>query len=611
MRVVCDIETDGLDATKIWCCVCKDLHTGSVTVFRPAELCNCSCVAKEDVKGITVLPSTSAKAFFRDCEEIIGHNFINFDMQVLNRLWSCNIPLKKVTDTLVLSRLDDAKRDKGHSLREWGIALGNYKDHYEDWSQWTQEMEDYCIQDVNVTETVYKHLLPRMLKIPKETIRREHVSQYLLEKQREYGFYFNVEECLKLKAEIDADYFKLLQEIKAEFPPMKKVVKVYTPRYNKDGSMCAVSKRIVNSDVAEDNGDGTYNIIEWVEFDVNSPKQIVERLKPYWHPIIFNKPRADGSVTPKVCPENLETVSEDAPESIQKIVRCKIDTSRSTLLQSFLDATDANGRLHGNVASIGAATHRMAHTKPNTANVPSAGLYGERIRALFIAPKGYKIVGCDAAGIQLRALASYVGDDDLIHQILHGDIHVYLAKIYGLLPADAVYDETIPEHKKARKVGKTTTYSILMGAGVAKVGQITGKDGRTVMNNLTSGIKGLKKFKDSFRYKAAVGSYKALDGRIVKLKNTHLAMSSHLQSFEQAVVKWVMIEAHKRLTKLGLDFHQVAVVHDEIQYEVREDQAELLATTVAKCFEDAGEYFKTKCPLAGDYKIGNNWSESH
>jgi DNA polymerase-1 len=592
MRVVCDIETDGLDATKIWCCVCKDLDTGKVTVFRDGD-------------------HIPAKAFFRDCTEIIGHNFINFDMQVLNRLWSCNIPLKKVTDTLVLSRLDDAKREKGHSLREWGIALGNYKDHYEDWSQWTQEMEDYCIQDVNVTETVYKHLVPRMLKIPKETIRREHVSQYLLEKQREYGFYFNVEECLKLKAEIDADYMKLLAEIKAEFPPMKKIVRVYTPRYNKDGSMCAVSKRIVSSDAAEDNGDGTYNIIEWVEFDVNSPTQIVERLKPYWHPVIFNKPRADGTCTPKVCPENLETVSEDAPESIQKIVRCKIDTSRSTLLQSFLDATDENGRLHGNVASIGAATHRMAHTKPNTANVPSAGLYGEQIRALFIAPKGYKVVGCDAAGIQLRALASYVGDDDLIHQILHGDIHVYLAKIYGLLPADAVYDESIPEHKKARKVGKTTTYSILMGAGVAKVGQITGKDGRTVMNNLTSGIKGLKKFKDSFRYKAAVGSYKALDGRMVKLKNTHLAMSSHLQSFEQAVVKWVMIEAHKRLTKLGLDFHQVAVVHDEIQYEVREDQAELLATTVAKCFEDAGEYFKTKCPLAGDYKIGNNWSESH
>jgi len=590
--VLCDIETDGLDATKIWCCVCKDLHTGEFTIFRDGD-------------------AEKATEFFKDCDQIIGHNFVSFDMRVLNRLWHCNIPLKKVTDTIILSRLDDAKRERGHSLREWGEFLGNYKDHYEDWSQWTQEMEDYCKQDVNVTESVYKYLVPHMSKIPKETIRREHVCQYLLEEQKEYGFYFNVEECLKLKAEIDADYFKLLSEIKKDFPQTKKVVRVYTPRYNKDGSMCAVSKRIVESDVAEPNGDGTYNIIEWVEFDINSPKQIVERLKPYWHPVIFNKPKADGTCTPKVCPENLETVSAEAPESIQKIVRCKIDTSRSTLLQSFLDATDSNHRLHGTVTSIGAATHRMAHTKPNTANVPSAGLYGEDIRALFIAPKGYKIVGCDAAGIQLRALASYVGDSDLIHQILHGDIHVHLAKIYGLMPKDAVYDENIPELKKARKVGKTTTYAILMGAGVAKVGQITGKDGRTVMNNLTEGIKGLKKFKDSFRHKAAVGCYKALDGRMVKLANTHLGMSSHLQSFEQSVVKWVMVEAYKRLKKLGLDFHQVAVVHDEIQYEVREDQAEVLAKTVAECFKDAGEYFHTACPLAGDYKIGSNWKESH
>lgn len=590
--IVCDIETDGLNPTKIWCCVCKELGKNEYTVFRDGD-------------------ANKAKEFFKDCDEIIGHNFVSFDMRVLNKLWKCKIPLKKVTDTIIWSRIDDAKREKGHSLREWGIALGNYKDHYEDWSQWTQEMEDYCKQDTNVTESVYKFLKPLIERVPAETVRREHVCQYLLEEQKEYGFYFNVEECLKLKAVIDEDYNKLLQEIIKDFPPTKKVIRQYTPRYNKDGNMCAVSQRIVNSDRAEPLGDGTYNIIEWQEFDINSPSQIVERLKPYWHPVIFNKPRADGKCTPKVCPENLETVSKDAPESIQRIVRCKIDTSRSTLLQSFLDATDSKCRLHGTVTSIGAATHRMAHTKPNTANVPSRGLYGEDIRALFIAPPGYKVVGCDAAGIQLRALASYVKDPDLVHQILNSDIHVYLAKIYGLMDKDVVYDETVKELKKARSIGKTTTYAILMGAGVAKVGQITGKNGQEVMNNLTQGIKGLKKFKEGFKYQSALGYYKALDGRYVKLNNPHLGMSSHLQSFEQAVVKYVMVAAYKKLKKLGLDFHQVAVVHDEIQYEVREDQAELLAETVAGCFKEAGEYFNTFCPLAGDYKIGNNWKESH
>lgn len=592
MRVYCDIETDGLDATKIWCCVCKDLDTGSFTVFRDGD-------------------AEAARDFFKECTGIVGHNFIAFDMKVLNKLWNTDIKIKQVVDTVVLSRLYNAKLEGGHSLRSWGERLGNYKDHHEDWSKWSQEMEDYCKQDVNVTETLYKKMLVYLRQVPKETIRREHISQYLLEIQKDNGFLMDIKEATKLLSHIQEEYMKLLSELQQDFPPEKRLIKTYTPRYKKDGTMTSQSARITSADNAEPNGDGTYSLYEWVEFDINSPQQIVRRLAPYWHPVIWNKPNQSGQSTPKVCIENIETVDDTAPASVVKIVRCKVCASRATLLESFLKACDDDGRMHGTVTSIGAATHRMSHTNPNTANVPSRGLYGAEIRALFKAREGYRVVGCDASGIQLRALAHYVGDEELIHQILHGDIHVHLAKIYGLLPANENYDETIAEHKKARNTGKTTTYSILMGAGVAKVGQITHKDGKEVMNRLVTGIKGLSKFKNSFRIKASMGYYTALDGRRVWLKNTHLGMSSHLQSFEQAVVKWVMIEAYKKLKKASIDFLQVAVVHDEIQYEVREDQAETLGQIVADTFKEAGEYFHSRCPLAGEYKVGSSWEESH
>ena len=594
-RIYCDIETDGLNPTKIWCCVCKDCETGEFTVFRDGD-------------------ADKAKEFFKDCSEVIGHNFINFDMRVLNKLWNVGIKLHQVTDTIILSRLFDAK-GIGHSLKEWGERLGEYKDHHEDWSKWSQEMEDYCKQDVNVTAKLYQKLA-KVCPAPQDVIRLEHSVQFLLERQREYGFLIDVKEAIALKARIDAEYMSLIEDLKIAFPPRKKLLKNYVPRYNKDGAMCAVSKRIIQSENVEDAGDGTYNIYEMEEFNIDSPTQIVERLEPYWHPVVFNKPsktRPDYR-SPKVCIENIETVNADAPEAIQKIVRCKIDKSRSTLIESFLKATDDNGRMHGTVISIGAATHRMAHTNPNTANVPSRGLYGDEIRALFKAAKGYKIVGVDASGIQLRALCHYIQDEKFRYSICHGDQHAYLATVYGLLPSDKPYDETIPEMKKARSTGKTVTFCIIMGGGAAKVGLIVGgdeKQGKKIMNSLKSGLHGFSKFKMEHERYALKQGYRAIDGRWVRVKNAHLCMSSMLQSFESCIVKWVMVEAYKRLTKAGIDFHQVAVVHDEIQYEVKEEQAEELGKIVEQCFRDAGERFKSFCPLDGEAKIGNNWKESH
>ena len=257
----------------------------------------------------------------------------------------------------------------------------------------------------------------------------------------------------------------------------------------------------------------------------------------------------------------------------------------------------------------------MAHRNPNTGNIPSSkSLYGKECRALYKGPEGKKLVGCDASGIQLRALAHYVRDPELVKQILEGDIHVHMAKIYGLLKPDEVYDETIKEHKKARATGKTITYAILMGAGAAKIGQILGGNSKlnnATMKRLASGIHGWSKFKSQIELRASIGYFTALDGRRISLPNAHKGMSFYLQSFEQAVVKWVMWTAYQRATKAGIDFKQVAVVHDEVQLEVEESRAEEIGKIYQQCFRDAGVFFKTFCPLEGEYKIGDNWEESH
>lgn len=597
MRVVFDIEADDLLATKIWCCCCYDLDSQTWKVFRDGD-------------------AEQARQYFEAADQVIGHNIIDFDLPTLKRLWSINVPIKKVFDTVVASRLANPKRPKGHSLREWGEALGNYKDRFEDWSHWTQEMEDYCKQDVRVTCDVFKKVQQELRGFSKISIDLEMRSQYLLSIQHWNGFDFDMEGAIALKSKMMAEYFPLIQKLQDAFPPRKVLVGTYQARRKKDGSLTGKSAEIIlKPNVEKTDTPDLYNVYEYKEFMIDSPSEIRERMKPYWHPVIWNKPTKDGSVTPKVCDENLETVGDDAPEAIKDIVRCKILKSRSTLVQSFIDACWKDNRVHGDVISVGASSNRMAHRNPNTGNIPNdKSLYGHECRALYRAPEGRRIVGCDASGIQLRALAHYVKDPELVKQITDGDIHVHMAKVYGLMPADTVYDENIKELKMARSRGKTITYAILMGAGAAKIGQLAGGDdklGRHIMKRLESGIHGWSKFKSAIEIRAKIGYFIGLDGRRIALPNAHKGMSFYLQSFEQAVVKWVMWNAYLRLRKAGIVFKQVAVVHDEIQYEVNEADAEQVGQIVQQCFRDAGVYFNTFCPLEGEYKVGKDWSESH
>jgi len=595
--IVLDIETNGLRPTKIWTCVCLEPKSGNFIIFY------------EESKE-------ACKEFLEKQDLIIAHNGIDFDFPVLKKLWGVGIKVSQVYDTLVASRLADPKRESGHSLKEWGKKLGVYKDHYEDWSKLTDEMVDYCKQDCRVCWAIYNRVRDELAGFSPYSVKIEMRSQWILSKQHYNGFDFDMDAAIALKNQMESEYFVLINRIREAFPPRKHLIGTYTARRKKDGTFTAKSAEIImRPNVEPTDTKDVYNVWEEKEFIIDSPSEIRERLAPYWHPVIWNKPTKTGEITAKVCDTNLETVGDDAPEAIKDIVKCKILKSRSTLVQSFIDACWEDGRVHGDVISCGASSHRMAHRNPNTANLASfKSLYGKEVRALFIAPPGKVLVGCDLSGIQLRALAHYLNDKELIKQILEGDVHVHLARIYGLLPQDAVYDEHNTEHAKARARGKTVTYSVLMGAGAAKVGQILGRDteaGREVMHRMEAGLHGLSKFKANIEARAKIGWFKALDGRRVKLPNAHLGVSYYLQSFEQAVVKLAMYKWHQALDKKGIKYKQVSIVHDEWTVEVDPEHAKEVGETIVKAIREAGEALKSNIPLDGEYKIGKNWLEIH
>ena len=136
----CDIETDGIDATKVWCIAVHNIDTDQVITFAGS----CLNLFK---------PWLESEA---DC--LIFHNGISFDVRILRRLLGVNIKINQMRDTLVMSQLFNPVRDKGHSLQSWGEILHYPKMECEDFSTYTDDMLEYCKNDVNLTETLYKQL---------------------------------------------------------------------------------------------------------------------------------------------------------------------------------------------------------------------------------------------------------------------------------------------------------------------------------------------------------------------------------------------------------------------------------------------------------------------
>ena len=167
MTLVFDLETNGLlhDVTRIHCLAIYDSTTDTVETYNDEK--NNRYSISEGVNKLLV------------ADTLVGHNVIGFDLAVLGKLYNYFTPRARIVDTLLLSRLyhpnlyDIDHRHKWrhmplqlygrHSLESYGYRLGEYKGEFgktSDWSEWSQEMEDYCAQDVEVTKKLCDHFHP-------------------------------------------------------------------------------------------------------------------------------------------------------------------------------------------------------------------------------------------------------------------------------------------------------------------------------------------------------------------------------------------------------------------------------------------------------------------
>lgn len=592
---VFDIETDGfLDVlTKIHCLVVQCARTGELRSFADKP-------GYEPINvGLTLL---------YQAEMVIGHNILCFDLPAITKVYPDWRYQGEVYDTLTMSRViyanmisvDFKFKFKGmpmsmygrHSLASWGYRLGDWKGDYSGgWDKWSKDMQDYCEQDVRVNTKIYKKLLeknydPRCTEL-------EHEFQKYIISQEYHGVPFDVEKAEAMANEIGPAKEALKNKIRETIPFLVKEEEFIPKRDNKTMGYKKGVPFIKRKEIP---------------FNPGSRTQIVKLLKSKygWNPTDFT-----DKGNPTVKREVLEKLTdwEEVPYLIDYLDMHKLSGQLYSGQYAWLKL-QKEGRIHGGVITNGAVTGRCTHNRPNLAQVPSLRSYkGEECRSLFYAPKGYKMVGADASGLELRMLAHYLTPFDggrYGRIIIEEDVHTANQQAAGL---------------ESRDDAKTFIYAYLYGAGDAKLGSIVepkssesrqrtiGADLRRKFLTKTEGLgKLVARVNNAYKTRRHLIG---LDGRLLHPRSAHKALNTLLQGGGAVVMKQATVLAAQELRADGLIWQPALHIHDEIQILTKEDNAEMAGQILVDGIVKAGTTLNLQCPLDGEYKIGDSWAETH
>ena len=579
MQLVFDIETDSLSPTEIHCIVAIDEKDKQYTF---------------DIIDGTIDEGIS---FLSKADKLIGHNIIGFDIPAIKNLHKVNLWHEdKVIDTLVLSRLLNPVREKGHSLEVWGNKLGVLKSTPpEDFTTYTKDTLKYCIQDVILNKILFEQLKKESVGFSMDSINLEHQVTYILKQQEENGFLFDEQKAMVLIADLTCKIKETVDEVHATFKPKWVDMKLVSPKLKKDGTLSksGLTEEEYNARLKSKNIK-PFMRQQLQEFNLGSRKQIGEYLIDFgWKPQKFT-------------PTGQPIVDEGTLKKITHIKEAKLIADfllyqkRLAQVKSWVEAVKEDGRVHGAVISTGAITGRMSHRNPNMAQVPGVySPFGTECRACWTVSDGHKLVGIDASGLELRMLAHYMANEEYINEIINGDIHTANQKSAGL---------------ESRDKAKTFIYALIYGAGDEKLGSIVQgnrADGKRLRESFLDSQPSFRTLKERVARAAAKGYLKGLDGRKIWLRHKHAALNTLLQGCGAIVMKKALIIFDDLLRLQTVPAKIVGNIHDEWQVEVPEQQAEHVGALAVRCIEQASTEYNLRCPLTGEYKIGENWSDTH
>jgi len=612
MALIFDTETNGFlaETHTCHCLVIKTTTTQQRYVFN-----NQGTLPSVEV-GLKLLMDATLDGVF-----IVAHNGIKFDIPAMQKVYPWFKPdMNFVRDTLVMSRLifpdlydwDAARVAKGkmpafltnkQSLKAWGYRLGEHKADYDGgFATWNQPMEDYCVQDVDTLEVLWNFLVKQ--NYAEYSVTLEHQVAGIIWRQEQYGFLFNKKAAQDLHVKLVAHKLKLEEQIKL----------VFFPRYLRAGKTMIPKrdhKRLNYTALAG------FTPVKHTEFNPSSRDHVAVWFKALfgWAPLAYTndgKPKVDDTILSQLPWDEAKILAEYfmVIKRLGQVAEGK---------EAWFRHVAADGRIHGGVITNGAVTGRMTHAKPNMGQVPASySPYGKECRSLFIVAPGKKLVGIDAAALELRMLAGYMSA---------WDKGAYINTVVAGKKEDGTEIHTV--NRKALQIdsrddAKTWFYAFIYGAGDEKLGSVTIKEtgdaareaGRKSRANFLKNLPALNSLIKAVKLKAKNGKVlKGLDGRWLPVRSQHSALNTLLQAAGAIVMKVALVILDNKLQSMGyipgVNYEFVANVHDEWQIECDASIAGSIGMFAVEALEQAGIQLNFSCPITGEYRVGNNWQETH
>ena len=607
MKIIYDIETNGLVDTvdTIWLVVTKNIDTNEIITFSDYDV---------DSK-----PLNELVPFLNKATVLIGHNIIGYDNLVMHKLLNWVPPTSiKMIDTMIISQMNNFRREGKHSLKNFGLILNDAKGESPDFLKYSPEMKTYAIQDVNLNHKVYKYVINEAQQLianrPKfqQALKTEHAIAELCSEQVKGKWKFNTP-LARSHYEYLASEMKIIEdEINPTLKPRKVLIDKdpKKAKYLQDGRLSSVSARMLSqflgteikqTDTDKWNPNDTFQRFNMIEADLGNMDQVRGMLLDNgWQPSQYT-PKGE----PKITEDTLSSIKGDIGQKVLKYYQLR---SRHSVLRGWIELAEANNdRVYVEAFNIGTPTYRQRHSK--IVNVPSSNsFFGKEMRELFVADTNKVMVGCDSSGNQIRALGHYLNSKEINDHILNGDIHQRTADVVGV----------------PRQLAKSLLYATIFGAGFAKLGKMVNgiedlEKGREVKNKLYVAFPGLKelnnrlnKFFYTTQNKDGMGFIPALDGRKIYAESSFKLLNYLLQAYEAITVKSAVVNAFKMFKEEKLNVDMLGLIHDEVQVQTKPENIKRVKEILSYSFGDfITKELELNIQMAGDAKEGNNWYETH
>ena len=351
-------------------------------------------------------------------------------------------------------------------------------------------------------------------------------------------------------------------------------------------------------------------------FNLGSPKQLQVILFEKMNlPVVSKTPKGQPSTAESV----LQELAHDYPLPKLILEYRSLSKLKSTYTDKLPEMVDSKtGRVHTSYHQAVAATGRLSSSDPNLQNIPIRTEEGRRIRQAFIAPQGYKMVAADYSQVELRIMAHLSSDQGLVTAFKQGvDVHrATAAEVFGVKTEDVSNDQ--------RRSAKAINFGLIYGMsafGLAKQLDIGRVEAQQYVNLYFERYPGVKAYMDATKEQAREQGYvETVFGRRLYLPEINArngmrrqyaertAINAPMQGTAADIIKRAMIDLDRVLQETKLDVRMIMQVHDELVFEIKEDQLETAIEIIKNSMVGAADL---SVPLVVDVGIGSNWDEAH